>query len=74
MIRRRSKPDGLPFNVYERTGVRIYSIGRKNPRTGAWDFRLSCPVGDAAITTKSLAHSRRPPLNAEPKLHSITLP
>jgi len=47
MTRRRDKPDGLPFRVYERFGVRLYSIGRKN-ESGAWDFRLSCDVKDLA--------------------------
>jgi hypothetical protein len=43
MSRRRAKPDGLPFRVYERTGVRVYSIGLKSP-AGSWTFRLSCDV------------------------------
>lgn len=47
MIRRRSAVDGLPFRVYERMGVRTYSIGYKM-RSGAWAFRYQCPVGDAA--------------------------
>lgn len=46
MIRRRERPDGLPFRVYERFGVRVYSIGRKDER-GAWQFRLQCDVKDA---------------------------
>lgn len=47
MIRRRDKPDGLPFRVYERRGVRVYSIGRKG-EDGSWDFRLQCPITDKA--------------------------
>lgn len=47
MIRRRAKPDGLPFRVYERRGVRVYSIGMKMP-TGEWKFRYSCPITDRA--------------------------
>lgn len=47
MIRRRERPDGLPYRVYERFGVRVYSIGRKGP-SGAWDFRLQCAVDDKA--------------------------
>lgn len=46
MIRRREKPDGLPFRVYERRGVRVYSIGYK-AAGGAWSFRLQCPADDA---------------------------
>ena len=46
MIRRRAKPDGLPFRVYERRGVRVYSIGYKG-ESGAWAFRLQCPADDA---------------------------
>jgi integrase len=47
MIRRRATPDGLPYRVYERHGKRVYSIGHKGP-TGAWTFRLQCPVEDRA--------------------------
>jgi hypothetical protein len=47
MIRRRDTPDGLPFRVYERKGVRTYSIGYKLT-TGAWAFRYSCEAGDRA--------------------------
>lgn len=47
MIRRRAKPDGLPYRVYERRGLRTYSIGYK-AESGAWAFRLSCAVDDAA--------------------------
>ena len=45
MIRRREKPDGLPFRVYERRGKLYYSIGYKNP-TGSWEFRMRCPISD----------------------------
>lgn len=45
MIRRRNSPDGLPYRVYERYGVRVYSIGYKLP-SGKWAFRFECPVGD----------------------------
>lgn len=47
MIRRRDKPDGLPYRVYERRGSRDYSIGYKGA-DGKWSFRLKCPAGDAA--------------------------
>ena len=47
MIRRRAKPDGLPFRVYERFGVRVYSIGHK-AADGTWSFRLRCPADDKA--------------------------
>jgi integrase len=47
MIRPRSKPDGLPPRVYERFGKRTYSIGHKAD-SGAWSFRLSCPLGQRA--------------------------
>ena len=45
MIRRRATPDGLPYRVYERFGVRVYSIGYKL-KSGRWAFRYECPVGD----------------------------
>ncbi|MFN3630243.1 MAG: hypothetical protein ACK4XK_09375 [Casimicrobiaceae bacterium] len=54
MIRRRATPDGLPFRVYERYGVRLYSIGRKG-EDGRWQFRLQCPVEDRA----KVAETRR---------------
>jgi len=47
MIRRRDKPDGLPFRVYERHGVRRYSIGYKAPG-GAWLWRMDCDAADTA--------------------------
>lgn len=47
MNRRRDKPDGLPFRVYERLGVRVYWIGHK-ARDGTWSFRLECPSTDKA--------------------------
>lgn len=55
MIRRRDKPDGLPFRVYERKGARVYSIGYKLPN-GKWAFRYSCPADDAAQIAE---HRRR---------------
>lgn len=45
MIRRRATPDGLPFRVYERRGVRVYSIGYKLP-SGVWAYRYECPITD----------------------------
>lgn len=45
MIKSRNKPDGLPFRVYERHGVRVYSIGYKM-KSGRWAFRYECPVSD----------------------------
>lgn len=45
MIRRREKPDGLPFRVYERHGVRKYSIGYKGV-DGVWAYRLTCSIDD----------------------------
>lgn len=45
MIRRRDRPDGLPFRVYERRGKLRYSIGYKNPN-GSWEFRLHCDMTD----------------------------
>lgn len=48
MIRRRDRPDGLPFRVYERRGKLRYSIGYKNP-SGSWEFRLQCDIADKAL-------------------------
>lgn len=45
MIRRRNNPDGLPYRVYERRGVRVYSIGYKMA-SGRWAFRYECPIDD----------------------------
>ncbi len=47
MIKRRDTPDGLPFRVYERKGVRVYSIGHKGDG-GKWTFRLQCAADDKA--------------------------
>ncbi len=51
MIRRRATPDGLPYRVYERFGVRVYSIGYKM-RSGVWAFRYECPASDMAQIAK----------------------
>lgn len=51
MNRRRTTADGLPYRVYERRGVRVYSIGYKLP-SGRWAFRYECPVGDALQVAK----------------------
>lgn len=60
MIRRRDNPDGLPFRVYERKGVRTYSVGYKLP-DGRWAFSYACPAGDAAqvadLRRKAIAES-----------------
>jgi hypothetical protein len=53
MIRRREKPDGLPYRVYERFGTYRYSIGYKQD-DGTWAFRLRCPIAD----TKRIAELR----------------
>lgn len=47
MIRPRDKADGLPYRVYERRGVRDYSIGYK-AANGKWAFRLKCSIADKA--------------------------
>lgn len=51
MTRRRQIPDGLPYRVYERFGVRIYSIGYMLS-TGNWAFRYSCPIHDVTEVAK----------------------
>lgn len=60
MSRRRIRPDGLPYRVYERFGKRLYSIGYKQP-DNQWAFRYTCSVGDSreirAIRQKAIAQS-----------------
>lgn len=51
MIKRRDKPDGLPYRVYERYGQRVYSIGYKMPN-GKWAFKMQCPVHNHAEIAK----------------------
>lgn len=51
MTRRRDVADGLPYRVYERFGVRVYSVGFMLP-TGKWAFRYACPVTDAGEVAK----------------------
>lgn len=41
MNRRRDKPNGLPYRVYEYIGRRTYSIGYKQA-DGRWAFRYAC--------------------------------
>jgi integrase len=45
-MRRRKINDGLPHRVYERRGLKIYSIGYKSKKNN-WVFRLQCDVNDA---------------------------
>jgi hypothetical protein len=56
MIRRRDKPDGLPYRVYERHGKLVYSIGYKGA-DGKWAFRLTCPIEDKARTRELRAEA-----------------
>lgn len=60
MIRRRANPDGLPYRVYERRGVRVYSIGYKMA-SGRWAFRYECPIDDvlqiATLRRKAIEES-----------------
>lgn len=62
MIKQRNKPDGLPFRVYERHGIRVYSIGFKM-KSGTWAFRYECPVSDlrqiAVLRKKAIEESVR---------------
>jgi hypothetical protein len=58
MSRRRTRPDGLPFRVYERRGVRLYSIGHKGDG-GKWTFRLTCPIDERS----RVAELRREAIN-----------
>jgi hypothetical protein len=51
MTKRRTIPDGLPYRVYERFGVRVYSVGYKLP-SDKWAFRYSCSATDAAEVAK----------------------
>ncbi len=56
MTRARKVPDGLPYRVYERKGVFVYSIGYMMPG-GKWAFRHKCPVTDTVqiVKLRSLA-------------------
>jgi integrase len=62
MTRRRDVADGLPYRVYERFGVRVYSVGYMLP-TGRWAFRYACPTADAGevakLRAKAIAESAR---------------
>lgn len=62
MIGRRKIPDGLPFRVFQRVGVRTYSIGYMLP-SGKWAYRYSCPVTDAGevarIKAKAIADAAK---------------
>lgn len=51
MIKRREKPDGLPYRVYERFGVNKYSIGYKL-ENGKWAFKSQCSVHDQKAIAK----------------------
>jgi integrase len=63
MTRLRAKPDGLPYRVYERHGVREYSIGYKQA-DGTWAFRLKCRADDK----EQIAELRREAITRAVKL------
>lgn len=44
-MRPRKCNDGLPHRVYERRGLKVYSIGYKSKKN-KWVFRLQCDVND----------------------------
>lgn len=67
MIRRRTSPDGLPYRLYERRGVRVYSIGYKLP-SGKWAFRYECSVVDIA----RVAQLRRQAIEESARIRSDT--
>jgi integrase len=51
-MNKRRKPTGLPYRLYERYGVRLYSIGYKQTN-GKWAFRYTCPIEEKSTI---LAH------------------
>lgn len=67
MIRQRATPDGLPFRVYERYGVRVYSVGYKL-KSGKWAYRYECPVTD----TRQIATLRRKAILESAKVEGDT--
>jgi len=62
MTRRRQVADGLPYRVYERFGVRSYSVGYKLT-DGKWAFRYVCQIHDvvevAKIRAKAITEAAR---------------
>ena len=54
MSGRRKLADGLPYRVFERFGVRVYSIGYMLPN-GKWAFRFQCPINDSAEVAQTRA-------------------
>lgn len=69
MIRRRGKPDGLPYRLYMRAGKRLTSFGYKLP-DGTWAFRLSAPTANRA----KVAQVRREAIEQANKLNGDPLP
>ena len=56
---KRATPDGLPFNVYERRGLRVYRIWYKDPKPPrAIRFTLTCPANDAMAVRKTRADAK----------------
>ena len=51
MTRPRKINDGLPHRVYERRGLKTYSIGYKR-KDGIWAFRLKCPIEDPRAVSR----------------------
>ena len=51
MTRPRKLNDGLPYRVYERKGLKTYSVGYKR-KDGRWAFRLTCSIEDKRAITQ----------------------
>lgn len=54
MPRRRTRPDGLPFRLYERFGKRRYAIGHKGANN-KWKFRLHCDADNVFAIQRTRA-------------------
>src|SRR5690606_24299243 len=70
MNRPRTRRDGLPYRVYERKGVRSYSIGYKTPE-GRRKFRLTCSIKDkpriAELRSEAIRRAAQKELGAPDK-------
>jgi integrase len=75
MTSRRKRPDGLPFNLFQRTGKFKVSFGYKSPSNNLWLFRLSAPINkpDLVAEARKDAIQRAEELNGHaPKIGTVS--
>lgn len=73
MTKPRKVNDGLPHRVYQRHGLKTYSIGFKR-KDGTWGFRLSCPIEDQHAINRLRRDATRRALSFRHRRNTLSAP